>query len=65
MNGIASTPFNFAAGGTDFSDTFDGTNSTYWSKSNSATGKSAKSYVPEMTWDDSCAGSVVFTLYWF
>jgi subtilase family serine protease len=65
VNGIASTPFNFAAGGTDFSDTFDGTNSTYWSKSNSATGKSAKSYVPEMTWDDSCAGSVVFTLFGF
>ena len=25
VNGLASTPFNFAAGGTDFSDTFSGT----------------------------------------
>jgi subtilase family serine protease len=50
-----------ATGGTDFADTFDGTNSTYWSTSNSATGKSALSYIPEMPWDDSCAGSMLYT----
>jgi subtilase family serine protease len=60
VNGLASTPFNFAAGGTDFADTANGTISTYWSKSNSATGRSAKSYVPEIPWDDSCAGNVLF-----
>jgi subtilase family serine protease len=54
VNALASTPFNFAAGGTDFSDTFSGTNSTYWRAGNSATGESAKSYIPEMTWEDSC-----------
>jgi pseudomonalisin len=59
-NGLASTPYNVATGGTDFLDTVEGTNSTYWSKSNSPTGKSAKSYVPEMPWDDSCASSVLF-----
>lgn len=58
-NGLASTPYDVATGGTDFLDTFEGTNSTYWSKSNSATGKSAKSYIPEMPWDDSCASSVL------
>ena len=63
VNGLASTPYNFAAGGTDFSDSANGTNSTYWSKSNSATGKSVKSYVPEMTWNDSCAGSVLFNFF--
>ncbi len=65
VNGLASTPYNFATGGTDFADTFDNANSTYWSTTNSATGKSAKSYVPEMTWDDSCASSVLFTFFGF
>jgi subtilase family serine protease len=54
-NGLASTPFNIAAGGTDFLDTFEGSNAAYWSKANSSTGKSAKSYVPETTWNESCA----------
>lgn len=59
-NGLASTPFNVATGGTDFLDTVGNVNSTYWSTSNSAGGKSAKSYVPEMTWNDSCASSVLY-----
>ena len=32
----ASTPYNIAAGGTDFSDVFSGTTSTYWSATNGA-----------------------------
>jgi subtilase family serine protease len=59
-NGLASTPYNVATGGTDFLDTAEGTNSTYWSKSNTPIGRSAKSYVPEMPWNDSCASSVFF-----
>ncbi len=47
VNGLASTPYNFATGGTDFADTANGTISTYWSNTNTATGKSAKSYIPE------------------
>jgi len=62
-NGLASTPYDVATGGTDFLDTFEGTNTTYWSKSNSPTGKSAKSYIPEMPWDDSCASSVLFRYF--
>lgn len=61
-NGFASTPYNVATGGTDFLDTAEGTNSLYWSTSNSATGESAKSYIPEMPWNDSCASSVLFEL---
>jgi subtilase family serine protease len=60
-NGLASTPYDVATGGTDFADTYDGTNSTYWSTTNSATGKSALSYIPEMPWDDSCASSTLYT----
>jgi subtilase family serine protease len=59
-SGFASTPFNVATGGTDFQDTALGLNATYWSTTNSATLKSAKSYIPEIPWNDSCAGSILF-----
>ena len=62
-NALASTPYDVATGGTDFIDTFLNNNSTYWSSTNTATGKSAKSYVPEMPWDDSCGSSVLAYYY--
>ena len=34
VSGFASTPYNVAVGGTDFGDTYAGTNSTYWSSTN-------------------------------
>jgi hypothetical protein len=55
VSGFASTPYNVAVGGTDFGDTFAGSNSTYWSATNSSTYESALSYVPEIPWNDSCA----------
>jgi subtilase family serine protease len=55
----ASTPYNIAAGGTDFSDVFSGTTSTYWAAANGADFLSALSYIPEMTWNDSCASPLV------
>jgi hypothetical protein len=56
VSGLASTPFNVAVGGTDFSDVNNW--STYWSaKNNSTTLSSAISYIPEMTWNDSCANT--------
>jgi subtilase family serine protease len=60
VNGLGSTIYNFSAGGTDFADSVDGLNSTYWKTTNSSSRESAKSYVPEMTWNDSCAGSVLY-----
>jgi subtilase family serine protease len=65
VNGLASTPYNFATGGTDYADFAEGTVNQYWSASNSPTGESAKSYVPEMTWDDSCASKVLYELLGF
>ena len=54
VNGLASTPFNVAVGGTDFDDASNPT--TYWNATNSPTTEaSAKSYIPETTWNDSCA----------
>jgi subtilase family serine protease len=56
VNAWASTPHNVAVGGTDFSDTYAGTNSQYWSASHGAPWGTAKSYIPEMPWNDTCAG---------
>ena len=56
ISGMASTPFNVVVGGTDFNDT--GSLSTYWSTTNnSTTQSSAKSYIPETTWNNSCANT--------
>ena len=54
VNGIASTPFNVAAGGTDFDVTVAGYQNEYWT-TNSATDQSAIMYIPETTWNDTCA----------
>jgi hypothetical protein len=63
VNGFASTPYNVAVGGTDFGDTYAGTNSTYWSSTNSSTYGSALSYVPEIPWNDSCASQLLAEFY--
>src|SRR5882762_7329610 len=59
VNAFASTPYNVAVGGTDFSDTYSGTNATYWNSSNTSAFGSAISYVPEIPWNDSCAGALL------
>lgn len=59
VNGYASTPYNVAVGGTDFSDALDGTTGNYWNPTNTATYGSAQSYIPEIPWNDSCAGSLL------
>ena len=56
VNGLASTPFNVAVGGTDFDDV--GTQTTFWNSTNAAgTRQSVKGYIPETTWNDSCAAT--------
>ncbi len=59
VNAFASTPYDVAVGGTDFSDTYSGTNGTYWGSTNSGTYESALSYMPEIPWNDSCAGALL------
>lgn len=59
VNGISSTPYNIAVGGTDFDDLQNP--SAYWSSTNnSVTQASAKSYIPETTWNDTCTNSEFF-----
>ncbi|GAC1635434.1 MAG: hypothetical protein NVS9B14_12670 [Candidatus Acidiferrum sp.] len=57
VSGTASTPFNISVGGTDFDDS--GTQTTFWDAANTATTTpvpaSAKGYIPEIPWNDSCA----------
>ena len=60
VDGTASTPYDVAVGGTDFIDYAEGTTSEYWTNTNGSGGKSVLSYVPEMTYNDSCASSILF-----
>jgi subtilase family serine protease len=63
VNGWATTQYNVAVGGTDFLDTFEGLNTTYWSPSTGAPWSTAKSYVPEMPWNDTCANGLIANYY--
>jgi subtilase family serine protease len=59
VNGLSDTPYNTSVGGTDFLDTALNENSKYWAPTNSATGQSALSYIPEIPWNNSCASTVI------
>jgi subtilase family serine protease len=63
VTGWGSTQYNVAVGGTDFRDTFDGTNATYWKASTGAPWSTAKSYVPEIPWNDTCANGMIASYY--
>ncbi len=72
VSGLASTPFNTAVGGTDFSwcqPTVSGSNvdncptsaaSNDWNyTSNNSNNSSAKGYVPEIPWNDTCENPIL------
>ena len=75
VSGMASTPYNTAVGGTDFSwckPTLDSTGavvgcpttsssaSPYWNSTNdTATGASASGYIPEIPWNDTCTNPII------
>ena len=52
VNGLASTAYNTAVGGTQFSE--NGNDLTYWSNTNGPGFVSANGYIPEMVWNESC-----------
>jgi len=57
VNGLASTPFNTAVGGTDF-DQFSNP-LQFWNTTNDPTTQaSAIGYIPETTWNDSCTNQI-------
>jgi subtilase family serine protease len=63
VSGFTSTPYNVSVGGTDFGDTYAGTNSTYWNAGNATDYGSAKSYIPEIPWNGSCASELLAEYY--
>ncbi|WP_254062403.1 Ig-like domain repeat protein [Acidobacterium sp. S8] len=55
VSGFASTPYTVTVGGTDYYASFVSPN-TYWNTTNDPTTlASALSYIPETTWNNSCA----------
>ena len=61
VSGFESTPYNVSVGGTDFNDLT--TTATYWNPTNNANQANAKGYIPEMTWNDTCTNSEVFSFF--
>jgi hypothetical protein len=59
VNGVASSPYVTAVGGTEFDETVNGASvATFWNSTNAANLSSATGYIPEMVWNDSCPGSL-------
>jgi subtilase family serine protease len=69
VNGLASTPYDVAAGGTDFSDNystdFAPAPNAYWNANDSSPYGSALSYVPEMTWNQTCGSTLLASFLGF
>jgi hypothetical protein len=59
VNGIASTPFNAAIGGTDFNQYNN--QAKYWNPLNGTNEVSAKGPIPEVAWNDSCTNPWALT----
>ncbi len=67
VNGLGSTPYNVAVGGTLFNE--NGSDSTYWNTTSGAHRASAIGYIPEVVWNESAksglwaGGGGVSTVY--
>jgi subtilase family serine protease len=70
VTGWGDSIYNVSVGGTDFEDLYNALEggapqSTYWNSTNGPTFGSAKSYIPEIPWNDSCAGFLLYSLEGF
>ena len=59
ISGWMSSQYDVSVGGLDFADTYLGENSTYWNSVNNVFYGSAKSYIMEQPWNDSCASTLL------
>ncbi len=59
VNGLSTNAYNTTVGGTDFLDSYRGTNSLYWKPANGSNFSSARAYIPETPWNNSCAGELI------
>jgi subtilase family serine protease len=65
VTGWGESIYNVAVGGTDFEDVYNSVEggkpiSTYWNATNSSVFGSAKSYIPEIPWNESCASYLLY-----
>jgi hypothetical protein len=64
VNGMASTPYVTAVGGTDFTWSFiNSPISTYWNSTANAEGATAKGYIPEVPWNSTCANPLLLSVF--
>ena len=64
VSGMASTPYVTAVGGTDLQWPFSSNAyTTYWNTTNDSHGASAKGYMPEMTWNDTCTNPLLLNVF--
>ena len=59
ISGWMSSQYDVSVGGLDFADSYLGLNSSYWNATNNVFYGSAKSYIMEQPWNDSCAGTLL------
>jgi hypothetical protein len=67
ITGWGESQYTVSVGGTDFEDLYNSleggaSQSTYWNSTNDANFGSAKSYIPEIPWNDSCASYLVYNV---
>jgi len=58
VSGFTSTPYNISVGGTDFGYIPLHSPGTYFNTTNGPNFQTAVSYIPEIPWNDSCAGAL-------
>ena len=64
VNGIASSPYLTAVGGTDFTWSFvSGGPAKYWNTTNGTQLQNAKGYMPEVPWNSTCTNPLVYPLF--
>ena len=63
VSGFSSTPYNISVGGTDFNDVNN--IASFWNTTPSDTPAvaSAKGYIPEVPWNDTCTNQEVFSFF--
>jgi subtilase family serine protease len=66
VTGWGESQYNVSVGGTDFEDVYNSKKATptiplttYWNSTNTGTDGSAKSYIPEIPWNNSCASVLI------
>ncbi len=63
VSGFTSTPYNISVGGTDYGNIALHSQGTYFSDTNLPNFRTALSYIPEIPWNDSCAGELLTDYY--